>query len=197
MSTHQQDATPVRPTTAVDALADRYVDAATRLSPLEATYIGIPGFDDQMDDLSPAGLAEVSALRQRTLAELAAATPVDDVDRITIAAMTERLTLAEQMYAVGLDHMNLNVLASPSQTVRDIFDLMAQDSDDAWSTFTTRMAKVPGALAGYTESLAARPRRRQCRTAPTGPGRHRAVPRPRRRGRLFHDPRGQCPLGRH
>ena len=153
MSTHQQDATPVRPTTAVDALADRYVDAATRLSPLEATYIGIPGFDDQMDDLSPAGLAEVSALRQRTLAELAAATPVDDVDRITIAAMTERLTLAEQMYAAGLDHMNLNVLASPSQSVRDIFDLMAQDSDAAWVTFATRMAKVPAALAGYTESL--------------------------------------------
>ena len=153
MSTHQQDATPVRPTTAVDALADRYVDAATRLSPLEATYIGIPGFDDQMDDLSPAGLAEVSALRRRTLAELASATPVDDVDRITIAAMTERLTLAEQMYAVGLDHMNLNVLASPSQTVRDIFDLMAQDSDEAWTTFATRMAKVPGALTGYAESL--------------------------------------------
>ena len=106
-----------------------------------------------MDDLSPAGLAEISALRQRTLADLTAATPVDDVDRITIAAMTERLTLAEQMYAAGLDHMNLNVLASPSQSVRDIFDLMAQDSDAAWVTFATRMAKVPAALAGYTESL--------------------------------------------
>ena len=154
MSTDPQSGTvAARPRTAVDALAEAYVDAATRLSPIEATYIGIPGFDEEMDDLSPAGLAEISALRQRTLADLAAATPVDDVDRITIAAMTERLTLAEQMYAAGLDHMNLNVLASPSQSVRDIFDLMAQDSDAAWVTFATRMAKVPAALAGYTESL--------------------------------------------
>ena len=154
MSTNPQSGTvAARPRTAVDALAEAFVDAATRLSPIEATYIGIPGFDEEMDDLSPAGLAEISALRQRTLADLAAATPVDDVDRITIAAMTERLTLAEQMYAAGLDHMNLNVLASPSQSVRDIFDLMAQDSDAAWVTFATRMAKVPAALAGYTESL--------------------------------------------
>ncbi|MBP8879712.1 MAG: DUF885 domain-containing protein [Dermatophilaceae bacterium] len=154
MSTNPQSGTvAARPRTAVDALAEAFVDAATRLSPIEATYIGIPGFDEEMDDLSPAGLAEISALRQRTLADLTAATPVDDVDRITIAAMTERLTLAEQMYAAGLDHMNLNVLASPSQSVRDIFDLMAQDSDAAWVTFATRMAKVPAALAGYTESL--------------------------------------------
>jgi uncharacterized protein (DUF885 family) len=154
VSTNPQSGTvAARPRTAVDALAEAFVDAATRLSPIEATYIGIPGFDEEMDDLSPAGLAEISALRQRTLADLTAATPVDDVDRITIAAMTERLTLAEQMYAAGLDHMNLNVLASPSQSVRDIFDLMAQDSDAAWVTFATRMAKVPAALAGYTESL--------------------------------------------
>lgn len=154
MSTNPQSGTvAARPRTAVDALAEAFVDAATRLSPIEATYIGIPGFDEEMDDLSPAGLAEISALWQRTLADLTAATPVDDVDRITIAAMTERLTLAEQMYAAGLDHMNLNVLASPSQSVRDIFDLMAQDSDAAWVTFATRMAKVPAALAGYTESL--------------------------------------------
>ena len=77
------------------------------------------------------------------MAKLAHAVPTDDVDKVTIAAMRERLGLAEQMYAAGLDEMSLNVIASPLQSVRDIFDLMPQDSDAAWITFATRMAKVP------------------------------------------------------
>ncbi|MBK8733097.1 MAG: DUF885 domain-containing protein [Actinomycetales bacterium] len=120
---------------------------------MEATYYGIAGHDADLDDLSPDGLAEHSALRRSTLAALAEATPTDDVDRLTIAAMTDRLTLAEQMYAAGLDHMNLNVLACPAQSVRDIFDLMGQSTEDDWATFATRMAKVPEALAGYQASL--------------------------------------------
>lgn len=153
MSSQQQRATSARPATAIDAIAESYVDSFVSLSPMEATYYGIAGHDADLDDLSPDGLAEHSALRRSTLAALAEATPTDDVDRLTIAAMTDRLTLAEQMYAAGLDHMNLNVLACPAQSVRDIFDLMGQSTEDDWATFATRMAKVPEALAGYQASL--------------------------------------------
>ena len=153
MSSQQPRATSARPATAIDAIAESYVDSFVSLSPMEATYYGIAGHDADLDDLSPDGLAEHSALRRSTLAALAEATPTDDVDRLTIAAMTDRLTLAEQMYAAGLDHMNLNVLACPAQSVRDIFDLMGQSTEDDWATFATRMAKVPEALAGYQASL--------------------------------------------
>ena len=130
MSSQQPRATSARPATAIDAIAESYVDSFVTLSPMEATYYGIAGHDADLDDLSPDGLAEHSALRRSTLAALAEATPTDDVDRLTIAAMTDRLTLAEQMYAAGLDHMNLNVLACPAQSVRDIFDLMGQSTED-------------------------------------------------------------------
>jgi uncharacterized protein (DUF885 family) len=153
VSSQQPRATSARPATAIDAIAESYVDSFVTLSPMEATYYGIAGHDADLDDLSPDGLAEHSALRRSTLAALAEATPTDDVDRLTIAAMTDRLTLAEQMYAAGLDHMNLNVLACPAQSVRDIFDLMGQSTEDDWATFATRMAKVPEALAGYQASL--------------------------------------------
>ncbi len=153
MSSQQPRATSARPATAIDAIAESYVDSFVTLSPMEATYYGIAGHDADLDDLSPDGLAEHSALRRSTLAALAEATPTDDVDRLTIAAMTDRLTLAEQMSAAGLDHMNLNVLACPAQSVRDIFDLMGQSTEDDWATFATRMAKVPEALAGYQASL--------------------------------------------
>jgi uncharacterized protein (DUF885 family) len=154
VSTHPQSGPgTARPATAIDAIAESYVDSFVALSPMEATYYGIAGHDADLDDLSPDGLAEHSALRRSTLAALAAAEPTDDVDRITIAAMTDRLGLAEQLYAAGLDHMNLNVLACPAQGVRDIFDLMGQSTEADWATFATRMAKVPEALAGYRASL--------------------------------------------
>ncbi len=142
-----------RPQTDVDHIAERHFDAAVELSPINATYLGVPGHDEDLDDLTPAGNAAHARLREATLAELALAAPADDVDRVTVAAMTERLQLAQERYAAGLDEMSLNVLASPLQSVRDVFDLMPQDTEDHWRTFAVRMSKIPGALEGYKESL--------------------------------------------
>ncbi|MEW1955023.1 DUF885 domain-containing protein [Terrabacter sp. NPDC080008] len=142
-----------RPQTDVDRIAEAYFDAAVALSPINATYLGVPGRDEDLDDLSPAGSAAHSELRRRTLAELEAATPADDVDAVTVAAMTERLQLAEDRYAAGLDEMSLNVIASPLQGVRDVFDLMPQDTPEHWRTFAVRLGKIPAALEGYRESL--------------------------------------------
>jgi uncharacterized protein (DUF885 family) len=142
-----------RPQTDVDRIAEAHFRAAVALSPISATSMGIPGGEEDLDDLSPAGHAAAADLRRSTLAELAAATPVDDVDRVTVSAMTERLQLAQDRYAAGLDEMSLNVLASPLQGVRDVFDLMPQDSEQAWRTFAVRLGKIPAALEGYQESL--------------------------------------------
>ncbi len=142
-----------RPRTAVDAIAEDFLDRYVALSPIDATFMGIPGYDDQLDDLSPAGYAAHAELRRETLAKLAAAAPVDDIDKVTIAALRDTLELSEAIYAAGLDEMALNNIASPLQAVRDPFDLMPQDSDAAWSTIATRMAQMPRALAQYAESL--------------------------------------------
>ncbi|MGN6753639.1 MAG: DUF885 domain-containing protein [Intrasporangium sp.] len=144
-----------RPRTEVDRIAERHFDAIVELSPIDATYLGVPGRDEDLDDLSPAGNAAKSEVRRRALEGLREAVPVDDVDKVTIAAMTERLGLAEERYAAGLDEMSLNVIASPLQDVRDVFDLMPQESEDDWRVFATRMAKIPAALEGYKQSLLA------------------------------------------
>jgi uncharacterized protein (DUF885 family) len=136
-------------------IAERFLADHAALSPIDATYIGLPGYDEELDDLSPAGLAALADLRARTLADLDTVAPVDDIDRVTVAAMRERLSLAQEIYAAGLDHMSLNVLASPSQAVRDIFDLMPQETEHDWAVFAARMTKVPAALAGYQLSLLA------------------------------------------
>ena len=153
--TTSTEAPTTRRQTDVDRLAEKYLDALVELSPIQATYLGVPGREDELDDLSPAGHAAHSDLRRATLAELATATPADDVDRVTIAALTDRLELAEQRHAAGLDEMALNVLASPLQLVRDTFDLMPQESEAHWQTFAVRMSRIPAALEGYQESLLA------------------------------------------
>ncbi|MGO4603830.1 DUF885 domain-containing protein [Terrabacter sp. 2YAF2] len=142
-----------RPRTDVDRIAETYFEAAVALSPINATFLGVPGGEEDLDDLSPAGNAAAAELRRATLAQLAGATPSDDVDRVTVDAMTERLQLAEDRYAAGLDEMSLNVLASPLQSVRDVFDLMPQQTADDWRVFATRMGKIPAALEGYQEAL--------------------------------------------
>src|SRR5690606_2926037 len=64
---------PTRTPTAVDAIATDHFDAEVALSPITATYLGIPGSDDRLDDVSPQGLAAVSEARRTTLARLATA----------------------------------------------------------------------------------------------------------------------------
>jgi uncharacterized protein (DUF885 family) len=143
----------LRSTTEVDNIADAYLDGLVNLSPIAATYLGIAGHDEELDDFSPSGYAAHSALRLRTLEALGRATAVDDIDRVTLAAMNERLGLAEETYEAGLDRMALNVLASPLQAIRDVFDLMPTESEKQWATIAARMGKVGSALDSYIESL--------------------------------------------
>ncbi|WP_460979548.1 DUF885 family protein, partial [Pseudactinotalea suaedae] len=80
-----------RPATAVDAIADAFVDDLVRLSPISATELGLPGAETELDDFSPDGRAAVADTVRGTLTKLAAAEVADDVDRVTVAAMQERL----------------------------------------------------------------------------------------------------------
>ncbi len=150
--THDTSRSP-RPSSEIDAIADTHLDRVVELSPIGATYLGIPGHEEELDDFSPDGHARHSEVRRETLTRLAAAQPVDDVDRVTVAALTERLELAEEEYAAGLDEMSLNVIASPLQEVRGVFDLMPTDTDEQWSAVAARMAKVPEALDQWVRSL--------------------------------------------
>src|SRR6516162_10255760 len=141
--------------TAVDQLVEDYLDEYVALDPSFATFVGISGHDAELPDLSPDGHAARSALRLRTLAALAEATPADATDRITVAAATERLSVAEEVYQLGADESDLNIIASPVQSVRAVFDLMATATADDWCTIATRLGRIPAAIDGYIVSLRA------------------------------------------
>ncbi|ABS05373.1 protein of unknown function DUF885 [Kineococcus radiotolerans SRS30216 = ATCC BAA-149] len=144
-----------RTPTAVDAVAEAHLETVLRLQPTFALSLGVPDPAPGLGDRSPAGLAEVAAANRATLAALAATPAVDDVDRVTVAAMTDRLGLEVALHEAGEDLGDLNVIASPVQDLRMVFDLLPTDTGDDWQVVTDRLAAVPAAVAGYVESLRA------------------------------------------
>ena len=145
----------VRPPTAVDAVAERYLETFASLDPCAATEMGILGHDDNITDYSPDGVAARVDAARSALRELESTNAVDEVDHVTIAAMHERLGLQIELHDAGLDVGDLNVIASPLQSMRDVFDLMATDTDEDWALIGKRMSKVPEHVRGYTEALRA------------------------------------------
>lgn len=142
-----------RPRTPIDELADRYVDEYAAVDPIAATAIGVQGHDDRLTDYSPDGVAERAELHRRTLAALEALEPADETDRITVAAMRDRLGLALELHDAALDLAPLNVIHSPVQDLRDVFDLMPTATAEDWAVVARRLTAMPDAVAGYVESL--------------------------------------------
>ncbi|MDN4521769.1 DUF885 domain-containing protein [Mycolicibacterium austroafricanum] len=144
-----------RATTAVDAVAERYLEISAALDPCAATESGIAGYDDQITDYSPDGVKERAEAARAALRDLDDTDPADAVDVVTVAAMRERLGVLLEMHDGGLDLGELNVIASPLQTMRDVFDLMPTDTEDDWATIDRRLAQIPRRVAGYADALRA------------------------------------------
>ncbi|MET0900480.1 MAG: DUF885 domain-containing protein [Mycobacterium sp.] len=144
--------------TAVDELAERYVDTYAALDPCAATELGILGHDDELTDYSPDGVIARADAARATLAELDTVAAVDGCDRVTVAAMRERLGSALDLHDAGLDVGELNVIESPLQIMRNVFDLMATDTDSDWAVIDRRLALIPARVRGYAESLRRRGR---------------------------------------
>ncbi|MDH6193662.1 uncharacterized protein (DUF885 family) [Mycobacterium frederiksbergense] len=142
-----------RAATAVDAVAERYLDTYARLDPCAATEMGISGHDDDLTDYSPQGVTARAEAARATLRELDGVQPADHIDVVTIAALRERLGVIVDVHDAGLDLGELNVIASPLQAMRDVFDLMATDTEDDWALIAKRLAKVPERAEGYAHAL--------------------------------------------
>jgi uncharacterized protein (DUF885 family) len=144
-----------RPTTAADAVAERYLKTFAQLDPCAATEMGIAGYDDDITDYSPDGFAARAEAARQALRELDNVEAADHADEVTIAALRERLGIAVEIHDAGLDVGELNVIASPLQTMRDVFDLMATDTDEDWALIGRRLSRLPDRVAGYAGALRA------------------------------------------
>ncbi|TLP98123.1 DUF885 domain-containing protein [Nesterenkonia salmonea] len=145
--------TEPRQPTAVDAFAEHYFAQTLELSPEDATYLGMPGRETEYGDYSPEGKQQRAQLDAATLRELVTLTPADHTDEVTLHAMRERLTLFTALHETGRE--DLNNIATPAHSARQILDLMPQSTDEDFANIAGRLKNLPGALSGYWESLSA------------------------------------------
>ncbi len=142
-----------RAQTAVDAIANDFYEKSLDLDPAAATIQGRKGRETEYPDYSPAGTAASIELARTTLTALDSVEAADDIDRVTIDAMRERLGLTLELHEAGLDAWELNNIACPVQGIRAIFDLMNRKTSEDWGFIAGRLHKVAGALAGYRQTL--------------------------------------------
>ncbi|MCX6501254.1 MAG: DUF885 domain-containing protein [Microbacterium sp.] len=138
---------------AIDAIAEAWVDTSAELEPTLATYIGRSEHNGRFGDYSPEGADQVAQAVRRTLTDLEQATPVDDVDVVTQTDLRRELQLQLELHEAGAHLSDLNVIDSPTQNIRSVFDLMPTDTVDDWATITERLGALPDAVAGYMQTL--------------------------------------------
>ena len=138
--------------TPISAILDRLIDDGIKLSPMEATYMGIPGYDDQLDDLSPVGEKKREELVRNALAAVKAEAPVNEFDRIAKEVAIERLSSELKLSESKESHATFNLIASPVTGIRQIFEMM-KDSPDLISNVTKRLNAIQKAFDGWRETI--------------------------------------------
>ncbi|MFI9249007.1 DUF885 domain-containing protein [Streptomyces sp. NPDC053069] len=140
-------------------VADAYVDGLIALDPVTGTYLGVKESSRRLPDYSPAGRAALAELARTTLAKLAEAERQpgadSDVERRCARLLRERLT-AELAVHEADEHLRaIGNMSTPGHSVRDIFTVTPQQTEEDWAAIAERLRAVPAALAGYRESLQA------------------------------------------
>ena len=145
--------TEQRHPTELDRIAEEWVDTLCDLDPDYRVWLGREGDVTGYADLSPEGHAAWEAAAKRTLSALESAPVVDDVDRVTKADLVAELRLALETSAAKWHLRDLNNIASPAQSLREVYDLMPTETEDNWSVIATKLGNLAGALHGYRETL--------------------------------------------
>ncbi|SFL95769.1 DUF885 domain-containing protein [Streptomyces pini] len=150
--------------TALNDLADRYVDELAVLDPCLAAAMGIAGQDGRLTDFGPQAAHARAELARRTL-KAVDDTPVEGgTERIAAAVLRERLATEVALADAGAHATLLETIDGPVQRVRQAVEVLNQGGDTEWDVLLARLRAVPGALAGLRESLEAA--RRGGRVAP-------------------------------
>ncbi len=136
-------------------ISDRFTEQWSDLTPIDATMHGVEGREHLWDDFSPEGEAARADLAGSTRAQLL--THLGDPDpkqafaaKVLSSWMEKKVTVYER----GKWKNDLNHIYSPFQQARDVFDVMSQEGEQAWSNIATRLETFDQTLEGYRASLA-------------------------------------------
>ena len=129
------------------------MEEGIKLSPIGATMLGVPGLDDQLDDLSMVGNEKRAELTRDTLQALKSAVPANEYDRIARDVAVERLTSELNLNDTYEARILFNLISSPVTSIRQVFEMMKMDNPDTVSNVIKRMNGISAALEGWKSTL--------------------------------------------
>ena len=139
--------------TPISQILDRFMEEGIKLSPIGATMLGVPGLDDQLDDLSMVGNEKRAELTRSTLQALKAETPVNEYDRIARDVAVERLSSELNLNDTYEARILFNLISSPVTSIRQVFEMMNKEKPETISNVTKRMNGISAALEGWKSTL--------------------------------------------
>ncbi|MFJ8636581.1 DUF885 domain-containing protein [Streptomyces sp. NPDC093568] len=138
-------------------VADAYVDELIALDPITGTYLGVQESSGRLPDLSPAGQEALAQLQRDTLARLDEAErrpgADSDIERRCGRLLRERLTAELAVHEADEGLRAVGNMATPAHSVRGIFSVTPNQTDEDWAAIAQRLRAVPAAYAGYRASL--------------------------------------------
>jgi uncharacterized protein (DUF885 family) len=134
-------------------IADGFIDTEAKHHPQSATHMGVPGFDHLLTDYSPGAAEAFNADVRSSVREMESTIPTNERERLCRDTFLDEANLYIEQFESREHLRDLNVMFSPVQSVRSIFDLMPQGSVEAWENIASRMEKIGGSLAGYRQTL--------------------------------------------
>ncbi|MFE0350111.1 DUF885 domain-containing protein [Streptomyces griseoluteus] len=139
-------------------VADAYVDDLIALDPVTGTYLGVRESSRRLPDYSPAGQEALAGLARTTLARLDEAERLpgadSDAERRCGRLLRERLTAELAMHDAHEHLRAVGNMHTPGHSVRDIFSVTPQETEEDWAALVERLRAVPAAYEGYRASLA-------------------------------------------
>jgi uncharacterized protein (DUF885 family) len=137
----------------ITEISSRYIDELAAIDPVRGARMGVGLDSTELTDYSPAGIERVADLYRRTAAELRAAEPADEPERLGKLFLLDAIDGLLGLIEAGESERQVSVLSAPSSSVRMVFDLMPTATADDVERIGARLANVPAALAGYRETL--------------------------------------------
>ena len=127
----------------VFTIIDSFVEEAIKLDPMMAIHLGLPA--STLSDFSSTAAHRYAALLRNTLATLDEATAANESERIASAVARERLTVWLEAHEAGDYLVDINILASPAQSIRMIFDLLPLETKEQrhnWAELTSDVPQI-------------------------------------------------------
>ena len=134
-------------------IADGFVETLAELDPIVATYLGVPSYDHLMPDYSPDATRRSFDAERDVLRRIQAERAETVRERRCSETVQEEMSWSIDQYEAGLHYSGMNILHSPVQSLRQIFDLMQRSSTEDWENIASRMEGIGDSISSYRETL--------------------------------------------